>query len=314
MDIKFKKVIMQVATEEAIQDTTIFKAGEEFYVQRWLSMNFKDKILQSSDPALKRQTEDLKIRETELQIILLLEILALTKDKIPPTEPEGDSKKKKLKKKSSSKKKAKGTEPPDPSILLDLLLDRLCIWRSIGSLEPPAEGERPKSSHTKEGEEDRLKNFCMEVVMPFYSSRLPDICPMIQKKIGGTSAPPGSTRKPSIESSKRRKVPSVSRSKTAPTSLSREPTPASLLALPKATPKNVDLGAVAKKTLQKREIQMPTLNAKPVVNVEEELKDAIRALAKPNRIAAGAEIMDAVTKRMSTSGSSIRSKLQPSAL
>ncbi|KAF8440142.1 DNA replication regulator SLD3-domain-containing protein [Terfezia claveryi] len=71
MDIKFRKVIMQVATEEAIQDTTIFKTGEESYVQRWLSMNFKDKVLQSSDPALKRQTEDLKIRETELQIILL---------------------------------------------------------------------------------------------------------------------------------------------------------------------------------------------------------------------------------------------------
>lgn len=305
MDIKFRKVIMQVATEEAIQDTTIFKTGEESYVQRWLSMNFKDKVLQSSDPALKRQTEDLKIRETELQIILLLEILALTKDRTPPSEPVEDSKKKKSKKKSSSKKKIKGTEPPDPSVLLDLLLDRLCIWRSIGSLEPPAEGERPKSSYTK-GEEDRLKNFCIEVVMPFYSSRLPDICSMIQKKIGGTSAPPVSTRKPSIEPAKRRKV-QLSRSKTAPaTSLSREPTPASLLAVPKAASKNVDLGAVAKKTLQKREIQMPALTAKPVVNVEEELKDAIRALARPNRIAVGAEIMDAATKRMSTGGSSMR--------
>ncbi|KAF8418035.1 DNA replication regulator SLD3-domain-containing protein [Tirmania nivea] len=312
MDIKFRKVIMQVATEEAIQDTTIFKAGEEFYVQRWLSMNFKDKVLQNSDPALKRQTEDLKIRETELQIILLLEILALTKDKTLPTEPEEDSKKKKSKKNASRKRKSKGAELPDPSVLLDLLLDRLCIWRSIGSLEPPAERERQKSSHAKEGEEDRLKNFCIEVVMPFYSSRLPDICSMIQKKICGTTALPGSTRKPFIETSKRRKVPSLSRSKIAPViSLSREAVPANLLALPKATAKNVDLGAVAKKTLQKREIQMPSLNAKPVVNVEEELKSAIRALAKPNRIAAGAEIMDAATKRMSGSGSSMRKQKKP---
>lgn len=63
MDTKYRKVIVQVATEEAIEDTTIFKIGEEFYVQRWLSMNFKDKVLQSSDPVLRRQTEDLKIRE-----------------------------------------------------------------------------------------------------------------------------------------------------------------------------------------------------------------------------------------------------------
>ena len=63
MDIKYRKVITQIATEDDIENTGILKEGEEEYVQRWVSMNFKDKVLQINDEGLKRQIEDLKIRE-----------------------------------------------------------------------------------------------------------------------------------------------------------------------------------------------------------------------------------------------------------
>lgn len=63
MDVKYRKEIAQLATEEVVEDTTVFKVGEEPYVQRWLSMNFKDKVLQRNDSTLKRQIENLKIRE-----------------------------------------------------------------------------------------------------------------------------------------------------------------------------------------------------------------------------------------------------------
>ena len=249
--------------------------------------------------------ETKKKSRTELQIILLLEILALTKDKKPLELEKASKKKQKSKKKSSSKREAKGSAAPDPNVTLDLLLDRLCIWRSIGPVASP-ETERPKSSHNK-GEDDRLRNFCMEVVMPFYASRLPELCAVIQKKIGGSNVHPASTKK-TPNDAKRRKVPTLARSKTAPavTSTSRNSTPAELIDLSKTRRKNVDLGAVAKKTLQKREVQMPSLKEKPV-SVEDELKDAIKALSKPNRVAVGAEIMDAVTRRLSGGPGSVRS-------
>ncbi|KAF8474702.1 DNA replication regulator SLD3-domain-containing protein [Kalaharituber pfeilii] len=63
MDLKYRKVLVQVATEETVEDKSIFKTEEEVYIHRWLNMNFKDKLLQSNDPGLKRQSEELKIRE-----------------------------------------------------------------------------------------------------------------------------------------------------------------------------------------------------------------------------------------------------------
>lgn len=63
MDSKYKKVIMQVVMEETIEDSAIFKVGEESYVRRWLSMNFRDEVLRSNDSTLKLRVEDLKIRE-----------------------------------------------------------------------------------------------------------------------------------------------------------------------------------------------------------------------------------------------------------
>ena len=268
------------------------------------------------------QVDSNDISRTEIQIILLLEILAIMQQNKPsqadfpaPVEDEKSQKKKKSKKTSSLKKKYK-TKPlkdstPDPKILLELLLDRLCIWRSITSASAALEPSRQTAHQTKNGE-DRLRHFCIEVVMQFYSSRLPETCAMIQKKFGANAVPSGTPRKPQPP---RKKVlvpkPSLSRANTAPVTAAGSRAASVTLEASRAAPrKSVDLGAVAKRALQKREIQMPALNAARKINIEEELKDAIKGLAKPNRMAAGAEAMDAVTKRL---GGSIRSKsFQPS--
>ena len=64
MDSKYNKVIIQVVIEEPIEEeSAIFKVGEELYVRRWLSMNFRNEVLKSNDSTLKRKVEDLKIRE-----------------------------------------------------------------------------------------------------------------------------------------------------------------------------------------------------------------------------------------------------------
>ncbi|KAI5808842.1 DNA replication regulator SLD3-domain-containing protein [Peziza echinospora] len=63
MDVKYKKTVIQIATEDTIEDGTMLKNGEEEYVHRWVKVNFNDKIIQHNDPLLKRQIDELKIRE-----------------------------------------------------------------------------------------------------------------------------------------------------------------------------------------------------------------------------------------------------------
>lgn len=111
---------------------------------------------------------------------MLLEILALKKAQRPavdeePSKPEEETQSKdkpKAKPRKKSKKKAKdSSSAPDPDVLLDLLIDRLCIWRSIGSAATGAEPEGQENSNPeklKDGGEDRLKHFCIEVVMALY--------------------------------------------------------------------------------------------------------------------------------------------------
>lgn len=63
MDIKYRKTILQSATEDTVDDKAVYKDKEEEYVHRWVAKTFNDRMLQCNDQKLKRQTEDLKIRE-----------------------------------------------------------------------------------------------------------------------------------------------------------------------------------------------------------------------------------------------------------
>lgn len=70
---------------------------------------------------------------------------------------------------------------------LELLADRLCIWHSIGlegSINLTEDvGKNDEEDHTES--KDRLRNFCVDVLIPFYSSRLPLICKSLCKTLAG---------------------------------------------------------------------------------------------------------------------------------
>lgn len=63
MDIKYRKSIPQIATEDQVEDMSVFKPGEEMYVQQWRLSTWQEKLVQASDPTLKCKVEELKIRE-----------------------------------------------------------------------------------------------------------------------------------------------------------------------------------------------------------------------------------------------------------
>ncbi|RPA95307.1 hypothetical protein L873DRAFT_1774663 [Choiromyces venosus 120613-1] len=179
-------------------------------------------------------------------------------------------------------------------------------------------------------EHDHLRHFCVEVVLALYkhhifrvgndkltvesyASKLPEECKSINKKCGGRSG--SSTARGSKDASnsnkdKRKltkKAPGFARSITAPaaTNATREASVDTLAALVAADAASVSKttirgGTLNSKSFVKRQVQ---ISSKVVQKkkVDEELKDAINALKKPNRIAVATDIVEDAKKRLTTS-------------
>lgn len=78
--------------------------------------------------------------------------------------------------KKESKKKGKRKSrisTPNPKLLLDLLVDRLCIWRSIGSGSDELVEESSDQRKVIDQEHDHLRHFCVEVVLALYATPPP---------------------------------------------------------------------------------------------------------------------------------------------
>ncbi|KAK9475031.1 DNA replication regulator SLD3-domain-containing protein [Dipodascopsis tothii] len=133
---------------------------------------------------------ELKTRETYLQIIILLEVLAqrrlLHKDDSP---------------KKSKKRKADG--PIGHELQLHILFDRLYIWQTVASAMSL---DSPSTSRPEEPP-DAVREFCMEVVVPFYGARLPKVTRGLVKKcasaINGVSPRRKKPRPPTTPTARR---------------------------------------------------------------------------------------------------------------
>ena len=150
---------------------------------------------------------ELRIRETQLQMIVILETLQLEK-LAPPPEPAlagvlPNASPKKEKKQEQPAPKSKAKKPQDLPALVNIHVDRLSIWQSVstelssGAIQSVEEvdSSNAPAGITDKHAADTLKDFCVEVIVPFFSSKLPDICDSISKKLGGprilpTARPP----------------------------------------------------------------------------------------------------------------------------
>lgn len=164
---------------------------EDGFIRKW----WKDRsMIESSTHEGAREAEnkkhisDLRLRETQLQILLILEVLSLestsTEAKSKPNTGDTASEEKTATKKPRSKK------PQDLNVLLELHLDRLCIWHAVSMEETTGVDSAKASSFSeshmpgKKVESDAVRDFCTEVIIPFYASRLPDKCKLITRKFG----------------------------------------------------------------------------------------------------------------------------------
>ncbi|GIC92038.1 uncharacterized protein Aud_008494 [Aspergillus udagawae] len=163
---------------------------EEGFIRKW----WRDRALadngvpaeSSRDAELKKHIADLRLRETQLQILLILETLALELSGPGETSKTHDySEKPSEDTRTKSKRK-----PQDLDVLLELHLDRLCIWHAV-STDDTVLAESAKSFDSQTGkkiESDAVRDFCTEVIVPFYASRLPDRCKLITRKLGVSGA------------------------------------------------------------------------------------------------------------------------------
>lgn len=146
-------------------------------VKEWwrvLRLQNSDGDHETLEDVARHHTQYLKTRETKLQMIILLEILALERQieatplesQLPGTCENQDSA---LPESQQPPKKRNRHNFP---VLLDVHVDRLCIWQSTVSEESKALAEahgimqEKHSSQTGKVLQDPLREFCVDVIVP----------------------------------------------------------------------------------------------------------------------------------------------------
>lgn len=219
---------------------------EKSYIEQWWhkddDMASVSNSAESIDTTLKRRIPTLRSRETFLQIILILELLALEAtvpavDLAPTCQAQESQSQAVESQPTLEDKKPRKKKEVDISATLDALLDRLCIWHSLQNNSPVKTGANGSGGASDEATDD-LKTFASEVIMPFFGSRIPDQASAASKKLGGPTLPtPGS------KTSTTRRKPGEPAVRRVPEKLPRKP-----------------LGRVSTETLNRPEKRPPVLH------------------------------------------------------
>ncbi|KAI5465968.1 DNA replication regulator SLD3-domain-containing protein [Mariannaea sp. PMI_226] len=205
---------------------------EEDHIQKWWNASkpeLKDDETNAAPQQIKSLASMLRTRETQLQMILILEILALT-----PLQEAGEAEDSQLPLLPGTAESDRGVAVPPSKkrnkhnlpVLLDVHADRLTIWQSTASdeqllLEDSQATRQPGESQLQKASSEPLKDFCVDVIVPFFSARLPELCDSINRKLGGpTIVKPSKSKSLRRSSSKREQKPG---SATKRSSLGQQP-------------------------------------------------------------------------------------------
>lgn len=337
--------------------------SEDAFIKKWWRSEMPDAdnaVQETIETRIRRRIGDLRVRETLAQLILMLEVIALeslatykgpTKKgpSVGESQPQDDPQ-------DQPKKRKKKLD--DIALQLDLLLDKLSIWHAteeVGILDFDIKAAKQQDSTDGDGKNgnDRLHGFCVEVIVPFYMSRLPEQALAINKKLGGpaiasskrkamrpplTSKKSGESKEPEMKKSRRslarvatdttgktgrKETPSLARSTTDTAllrqqSIKRETSEAPLSAIPfKRSPSRARQSMSQLRHLQGREMDLTATSAaaaaklKHKARVEDDLKEAIATLKKPNRDLAAGSYMAEIEKRGLGSANRSRKQANP---
>ncbi|KAK4659643.1 hypothetical protein QC762_112090 [Podospora pseudocomata] len=333
--------------------------SEVDHVKRWWTShlpmavgNEEEEAKTVSQTEARYHVSCLRRRETQLQMILIMEILAL-EPLIRPKDPVGDyllpGESRAPSREASQEPTAKKRNKHNLPVLLDVHADRLCIWQSVtlDEVKALAESQAPKEGARPERiDSDPLKDFCVEIILPFFAARLPELCDSINRKLGGPVAQsppkkefvkpaavskakpgapakrPAALKKDSDRSLQRalsneRMRRSVSREPSKAIALMRSASATAIPGLKREGSEPLLMGMVPRqdKSLKEKPTNVfprgEDLRARKKAQVDAELKDAISALKKPNRALAVKEFADAVDKRASAGVNQVKKVKKP---
>ncbi|KAK2745291.1 hypothetical protein FQN57_003986 [Myotisia sp. PD_48] len=307
--------------------------GEEDLVLQWWKLSSINELSgnRSVESELKHLFEEIRMREALLQILLTLETMLLegvveNVDNLQRPAAGG------AERPTKSKKNLKNSIWTS----FELLLDRVCIWNICDSAVLSHEisgGSHDESTSKRRSYNDKLRDFCTEVIIPFYSTRLPEECEIINRKFGGpVAASPHRSSKPRTKraanesklskgpvsaisktslyrvnsdgnSIPKMKAPPLFRANTTP-QIKKEPDEHILLPPSingrggiqkpnRVNNREVDLQAVAKQ----HESKMKKMNT--FLEQKRELDAAISAMRKPNRELVSRDFVEGIEKRSS---------------
>ncbi|KAL8771184.1 MAG: hypothetical protein Q9209_003355 [Squamulea sp. 1 TL-2023] len=261
-----------------------------------------------------------RTRETLLQIILMLEVLAL--ETTIPNDSLEQCRDKEPWNYDLPRKQSRTKKPQNVNLLLDLSVDRLCIWQSMAVEKNQPSSKKDgvgiantgKDPSSQKEENSLLRDFCVDKLGgPLSHSPARPALRRVGSSSLKTAKAGAATKRPQLRQARRTLERVLTDDKTSrkPTlsllrsatdsvvpSLKREPSEVSLCNVPVIRPtlrqnkrysqREVDLTAVS----HAKEAKM-----KKQAEVEQELQGAIAALKKPNPRMAVKELIESAERR-----------------
>lgn len=156
-------------------------SDEAEYVRKWWLSEWaipSQRDFGNAEDVARKRTANLKVRETLAQLIVAMEVMAL--ESLPACQlpqmvddPGGVESQAPRTTDAVSQKKRKSKKPQDMSSIMDVLVERLCIWQSVeqeeSSAKLPSRNQASENTHITAGgasNSDILKDFCIEVIIP----------------------------------------------------------------------------------------------------------------------------------------------------
>jgi DNA replication regulator SLD3 len=157
--------------------------AEDTYICRWWGSYDtdadKDSPGGSKEDVIRKRVAQLRIREVQLQMIVILETLALQSLATSPTDQSGELPSIGQIDGTSDGKTAicsKSKKPLDLAVLIEVNIDRLCIWQSLAAEDGRTASTPEGASNngltprglagTHDQAADMLREFCVEVIVP----------------------------------------------------------------------------------------------------------------------------------------------------
>ena len=180
----------------------LYAGEDEVIVKWWTERNTKRAMTTSvsvHEDDLRTAVSELRNRETEMQLLFILEVLYINILLSKVTDGAVASPSPAIKVESVREDNATLPTRPAPTKRkrdlygeLDVNAERLSIWHTVALGDILASPEKAlESSHsTTSQSKDRLRDFCRDVIIPFYSVKVPEQAKSICRKFGGPEISP----------------------------------------------------------------------------------------------------------------------------